>query len=197
MCQNTFLLISAPRAPSLLDSAAVLKLPAELLPYSHFSLILTKTLLSGQFLMLGHVSFFPRLNHSWWHSFLLLELLFLFLFRYFPLQATDPSQVFIPGIPALTFSTSSEAIVVHKSIPCSYRSKILPPFSVLFGAGCHGHTADTFPFKGSKMLKEGCLKITWFCEKCKNVKDIVTISVVGTRVSWWMTEYSGCYHISI
>lgn len=129
--------------------------------------------------MLGHVSSFPRLDHSWW-ELLLLELLCLFLFRYFPLQATDPSQVFISGIPALTFPTSPEAIVVHKSIACCYRSKILPPFSVLFGVGCHGHPADPFPFKGSKNT-EG-MKITCFCEKCKNVKGIVTLSDVETRI---------------
>lgn len=181
LCHCTFLLISAPPAALLLDSAAVPKLPAELFPYSHFSLILTKNLFSGQFLLLGHVSFFPRLDHSWW-ELLLLELLCLFPFRCFPLQAADPSQVFISSIPARTLPTSPKAIVVHKSIPCCYRSNILPLFRVLFGAGCHGHTANTFLFQGSKSPKASCLKIACFHEKCKNVKGTVTISDVKTRV---------------
>lgn len=72
-----------------------------------FRLSLPKNSLSLQFLILSHVSFFPRLNYSW-RELLLLELFCPFLLRYFPLQAgnPDPSKVFIRSTPVVTFTIS-------------------------------------------------------------------------------------------
>jgi len=116
-----------------------------------------------------------------------------FLLRYFPLQrAVLILHKFSPQAPLGCHieETVLHAIAVHKSIPYCYKSKILLSLSVLFGAGHHGHTINTFISLGSKKLKGCCLEITPFCEKYRNVKAIVTVSDVKTWVckNWYYNE---------